>query len=103
MGVRDLCRVGDDIIVLAGPTMDLDGPVRLYRWRGGALTPDATVVRRDDLRRVGKLPHGRGETAGKDHAEGITLLPAGGTRPRCSSCTTVRHRHGRTTVSSPMS
>ena len=35
LGVRDLCPDGDDLLVLAGPTMDLDGPVRIYRWHGG--------------------------------------------------------------------
>ncbi len=34
LGVRDLFRVGDDVLVLAGPTMDLDAPFALYRWRG---------------------------------------------------------------------
>jgi hypothetical protein len=33
LGVRDLCLHGDDLLVLAGPTMDLDGPVRVLRWR----------------------------------------------------------------------
>lgn len=34
LGVRDLKRVGDDVLILAGPTMKLDGPCRIYRWRG---------------------------------------------------------------------
>lgn len=33
LGVRDLFRRGDDVLVLAGPTMDLDAPFALYRWR----------------------------------------------------------------------
>ncbi len=37
LGVRDLFRVGDDVLVLAGPTMDLDAPFALYRWRGAFL------------------------------------------------------------------
>ncbi len=32
LGVRDLFRQGDDVLVLAGPTMDLDAPFALYRW-----------------------------------------------------------------------
>jgi hypothetical protein len=31
LGVRDLCRDGDDLLILAGPTMDLDGPFRIHR------------------------------------------------------------------------
>jgi hypothetical protein len=33
LGIRDLHRQGDDVLILAGPTMDLDGPFALYRWR----------------------------------------------------------------------
>jgi len=34
LGIRDLVRKGDDVLVLAGPSMDLDAPFALYRWRG---------------------------------------------------------------------
>jgi hypothetical protein len=34
LGIRDLARQGDDVLVLAGPSMDLDAPFALYRWRG---------------------------------------------------------------------
>jgi hypothetical protein len=70
LGVRDLCPHGDDLLVLAGPTMDLDGPVHVFRWHG-AMTADApTVVRGDALTRELDLPYGEG----CDHAEGIGLL-----------------------------
>ena len=75
LGIRDLCRAGDDVLVLAGPTMMLDGPVRLYRWRGAAKNRPHTVIRRDGLARVTDLPFGSGDDEGSDHAEGITLLP----------------------------
>ena len=71
LGIRDLCRHGDDLLILAGPTMDLDGPVRVLRWRAGAkrhtsgeLVPDAA------LQWVQDIPYG----AGVDHAEGMTLF-----------------------------
>jgi Protein of unknown function (DUF3616) len=32
LGVRDLARHGDAVIVLAGPTGDTHGPFRLFRW-----------------------------------------------------------------------
>jgi hypothetical protein len=42
LGIRDLKRRGEDVIILAGPTMNLDGPAQVYRWRGwGAAAPDA--------------------------------------------------------------
>jgi Protein of unknown function (DUF3616) len=74
LGVRDLCPHGDDVLVLAGPTMGLDGPVRVYRWKGARLVQAPTVVRRDDLVREVDLPYG----SGVDHAEGIDVLPAQG-------------------------
>lgn len=36
LGIRDLKRDGDDLLILAGPTMDLDGPLAVYRWHGWA-------------------------------------------------------------------
>jgi len=72
LGVRDLCPHGQDLLVLAGPTMDLDGPVHVFRWHG-ALTADTPQVVRDDLLTLElDLPFG----AGDDHAEGIGLLGA---------------------------
>ncbi|MGH3897987.1 MAG: DUF3616 domain-containing protein [Pseudonocardiaceae bacterium] len=70
LGVRDLCPDGADLLVLAGPSMDLDGPVRVYRWHG-ALDGDAPrIMRAPALSRELDLPFGDGD----DHAEGIALL-----------------------------
>jgi hypothetical protein len=38
LGVRDLTRHGDDLLILAGPTMLLDGPSRILRIPHGAFT-----------------------------------------------------------------
>jgi hypothetical protein len=73
LGIRDLCVQGKDILVLAGPTMDLDGPVTLFRWRGGAEPGKDCVVPAADLERVLELPFGRGV----DHPEGIALFASG--------------------------
>jgi hypothetical protein len=70
LGVRDLCPHGDDLLVLAGPTMDLDGPVHVFRWHGALLADMPQVVRGDLLTRELDLPYGEGY----DHAEGIGLL-----------------------------
>ncbi len=77
LGVRDLCRVDDDVLVLAGPTMDLDGPARLYRWAGAARERSAGLIRRDHVPFLQDLPHGQGATRGRDHPEGIALLRDG--------------------------
>jgi hypothetical protein len=73
LGVRDLCRHVDDLLILAGPSMDLDGPVRVYRWPGAALIDAPEVVHRSELRHELDLPFGKGT----DHAEGIAVLPDG--------------------------
>jgi len=77
LGVRDLCRSGDDVTVRDGPTLHLHGPVRLCRWRGGARADRGQVLRREDLARLRELPYGRDDDAVRDHAEGILLLPDG--------------------------
>jgi hypothetical protein len=79
LGVRDLCRDGDDVVLLAGPTMDLDGPERLYRWKGAVRERETEVVRGKPLTRLPvRLPlrsDGGEPEEGRDRAEGITLLP----------------------------
>jgi hypothetical protein len=74
LGVRDLCLDGDDLLVLAGPTMSLDGPVRVLRWRGAATCAQACVLEADALEHVLDVPSGEG----CDHAEGLALFRAGG-------------------------
>lgn len=72
LGIRDLKRVGDDLLILAGPTTGLDGPCAIYRWRGwlhDAPGPRETIcLHRPE--RIIDLPFGRGE----DHPEGLALL-----------------------------
>ena len=77
LGVRDLQLVGQDLWILAGPTMALDGPVALFRWRGPFTGPESedTLTRCDGarLRRELLLPFGEGY----DHAESFALLDNG--------------------------
>jgi hypothetical protein len=35
LGIRELCKDGDNLLILAGPTMVLDGAVQLFRLKGG--------------------------------------------------------------------
>jgi uncharacterized protein DUF3616 len=78
LGVRGLCADGDDLLVLAGPTMALSGPVRVHRWPGAAATETGPVVREANVPVETVVDHGDG----MDHAEGIALLPANPFDPR---------------------
>jgi hypothetical protein len=71
LGVRDILALGEDLLLLAGPTMDLDGPVRIYRWKGAAKVETSVVAVEADLERVMDVPYGDGD----DHAEGLALMP----------------------------
>ena len=75
LGIRDLCVEGSDLLILAGPTMDLDGPVTVFRWPKGTDPKRESVVPASELKRVLDVPYGQGV----DHAEGMTLFsPDGG-------------------------
>ncbi len=74
LGIRELAFDGDALLILAGPTMDLDGPVVLYRWPEALGAAEQQVVPADQLEVVLELPYGRGF----DHAEGICLLAGEG-------------------------
>lgn len=71
LGIRDLKRRGNDLLILAGPTTALSGPVALYCWRDWANEPpqDETKVRLHRPERILDLPFGRGV----DHPEGLAL------------------------------
>jgi Protein of unknown function (DUF3616) len=71
LGVRDLKVDGPDLLILAGPTQALDGPVRVYRWAGWreAVAQGQDALIEPEL--VIELPHGDG----CDHAEGLLPWP----------------------------
>jgi hypothetical protein len=75
LGVRDLHFLADDLYILAGPTMALDGDIRLYRWAGARTylqTNRQPAGFPTGLAAVATLPHGRGT----DRAEAICSVPA---------------------------
>jgi hypothetical protein len=73
LGIRDLSPYGDDLLILAGPSMDLDGPVRVLRWCDPAAAHEPAVVPASALERVADLPYGDGV----DHPEGVAVLGPG--------------------------
>ncbi len=74
LGIRDLCVQGSDLLILGGPTMAIDGPVTVFRWRGGTKPEGETLVAASDLEHVLDVPYGQGT----DHAEGMALFSQDG-------------------------
>lgn len=72
-GIRELRIMGNDMYILAGPTMDLDGVIAVYRWRNAIHVTDETMVHTADLERLSEVPHGHGAETGKDKAEGLAV------------------------------
>jgi len=70
LGVRDICVDGEDLLILAGPTMNLDGPVAVFRWRGALGLSGEQLIFSDGLERLFTVPNG----IGFDHAEGMALI-----------------------------
>ncbi|MEA5505463.1 DUF3616 domain-containing protein [Halotia wernerae UHCC 0503] len=66
-GIRDLCLDGDDLLILAGPTMVLDGKVQVYRLRNGVNMRE-NILNNPQL--LLDLPYGNRD----DRPEGITLF-----------------------------
>jgi hypothetical protein len=69
LGIRELCFDGQDLLILAGPTMDLDGPVRLFRLPNGFNCDNLFSW---EPKPILDLPYGEGN----HHAEGIALYNA---------------------------
>jgi hypothetical protein len=77
LGIRELTFDGEDLVILAGPTMDLDGPVTVWRWTGILDVRHETIIPRARLTRLIDLPFGQGT----DHAEGIARVERAGATP----------------------
>jgi hypothetical protein len=76
LGIRDLRFDGDDLLVLAGPTMDHDGTGGLFRWRSPIGAADDPVHSPQDVEHIMDLPYARGV----DQAEGVAFVEVGGQR-----------------------
>jgi len=72
LGIRDLVWLGSDLLILAGPTMALDGAHEIWRWKnaGKAGASDDPP----NVKRLLVLPLSQGI----DRAEGMTLFEDGG-------------------------
>jgi Protein of unknown function (DUF3616) len=69
LGIRDLAFHGNELLILAAPTMPLDGIAAVYSWRFGERNKRGGLTAMTDFQPVLRLPGGnRG-----DYAEGITV------------------------------
>ncbi|MGF1570159.1 MAG: DUF3616 domain-containing protein [Nodosilinea sp.] len=73
LGVRELCLHGEDLIILAGPTMELEGAMQVFRLKDVLKHSQDTLWDQDSgrLEQLFDLPF----TLGSDHAEGLALVP----------------------------
>jgi hypothetical protein len=74
LGVRELAEDGDDLLVLAGPTMDVRAPAALFRWRDALRVEEETVAEGEAIEKLMELPHD--VEGGRDHPEGVTVVTA---------------------------
>lgn len=77
LGIRDLCACSNDLLILAGPTMVLDGPMRVFRWRDALGHEKGKCIDGRQLEMLLDLPYGDRV----DHPEGITLFEQNGAAP----------------------
>lgn len=78
LGVRELCPHGEDLLILAGPTMQLDGRAVVLRWRGALAARGDALVERDQLEVLHELSYGHGSDEGVEHPEGLALVDDAG-------------------------
>jgi hypothetical protein len=76
LGIRDLRFDRDDLLVLAGPTMDHHGTGTLFRWRSPIGAENDRVHAPGDFDQIMDLPYARGV----DQAEGAAFVEVGGAR-----------------------
>jgi Protein of unknown function (DUF3616) len=77
LGIRELCweKNGKRLLILTGPTMDLDGSHSLFHLDNPFKLPDNSLSsqKNGQLKYLGDIPHGLKE----DRAEGLTLDEGG--------------------------
>ncbi|MDO1451627.1 DUF3616 domain-containing protein [Rhodocytophaga aerolata] len=74
MGIRELAILKEDLLILAGPTMDLDGEIAVFRWKNGLHQQKEALVGKEELEKLFTVPHGFDSNSGKDKAEGMTIF-----------------------------
>jgi hypothetical protein len=76
LGIRDMRFNGNDLLLLVGPTMSLEGPAFVLRWRDAAHDDASGVIDPARIELVAELPY----RLHADHPEGLELWPEDGDR-----------------------
>ncbi len=74
MGIRELAPAHDDLLILAGPTMDCDGTIAMYRIKNGIKDRKETLTYHYYIDRMFNVVLAREAEYGTDKAEGLTLM-----------------------------
>jgi Protein of unknown function (DUF3616) len=74
LGIRDMRFEGDDLLLLVGPTMSLEGPAFVLRWCDAAHDDASGVIDPKRIETVAELPY----QLHVDHPEGLELWPEAG-------------------------
>lgn len=73
MGIRELTFADDDLLILAGPTMDCDGAISLYRMKGGPTDAEESLTYLHEIEQLFHVSLGHETAYGHDKAEGVVL------------------------------
>lgn len=71
LGIRDMTKVGDDVLILAGPSMDHAGRTAIFRWKKALRLEAPAMEAGVSLAHVIELP----SPAHVDRAEGVFATP----------------------------
>jgi hypothetical protein len=74
MGIRELAVEADNLLILAGPAMDCDGIMTLYRLNGGLENEKESLIEYDHLDKLFDITLSHKHKCGQEKAEGVTVL-----------------------------
>ena len=74
LGIRDMRFDGDDLLLLVGPTMSLEGVAFVLRWRDAVHDDASGLIAPNRIETVAELPY----RLHADHPEGIDHWPEAG-------------------------
>ena len=70
LGIRDICFQNQDLLILAGPCIDMDGSVCVFRRQNASTLQAESIINIDHLQKIIDIPFGHGD----DHPEGMPLF-----------------------------